>query len=287
LFEGVNDPLNGLRITIQPRSQDARVHSDLAAANPWQMTNYIQRHISVELLSSNPHALSIGRLVPVITENDHSVVAAATRVSRRVGVPACASTQDRQSARAGCSCCREPSALNDRIADVPRQEPTAMPRSISRTQGPSELAAALYPDDLRHRIVQAGNEHRLLRLTYHGITRLVEPYSFAVRQRKDGIAQEYLFAWDCTGGRSGPGIKTFVHYNIRELEVTDAGFKPRFDVELTEVDTSGPHDRSEGPSVCGGISGVVRRERRNPRTAEPIRRTSYVVRTIEQREMKR
>ena len=60
-------------------------------------------------------------------------------------------------------------------------------------------------------ILQAGSDLTLLHVTYNGIEREVEPYSLAFKRRKDGVAQEYLYGWDLTGGRtSGPGIKTFL-----------------------------------------------------------------------------
>ena len=45
---------------------------------------------------------------------------------------------------------------------------------------------AYFPSHLRSPILQAGNEQRLLRLMYDGVSRLVEPYSLVYKQRKDG-----------------------------------------------------------------------------------------------------
>jgi hypothetical protein len=47
------------------------------------------------------------------------------------------------------------------------------------------------------------------------------------KRRGDGLGQEYFYAWDQTGGRSsGPGIKTFLDYDIQDLQPTDEIFEP-------------------------------------------------------------
>lgn len=62
---------------------------------------------------------------------------------------------------------------------------------------------------LRMPIMEAGGDRRLVRLTYDGVTRIVEPYALAYKRRKDGHAEEYLYVYDRTGGRSSPpGIKS-------------------------------------------------------------------------------
>jgi hypothetical protein len=58
---------------------------------------------------------------------------------------------------------------------------------------------AYFPSHLRSPILQAGNEQRLLRLTYDGVSRLVEPYSLVYKQRKDGHREEYLYVYDANG----------------------------------------------------------------------------------------
>ena len=96
-------------------------------------------------------------------------------------------------------------------------------------------AGAYFPADLRNPILQAGSERRLLRLTYDGVTRLVEPYQLAFKRRKDGIAQEYLYVWDRTGGRSGPGIKALLNGKVQSIEVTDEIFEPQFTMRITKA----------------------------------------------------
>lgn len=97
------------------------------------------------------------------------------------------------------------------------------------------LAHAFYPAHLRNPILEAGGSRKLLRLTYEGVSRIVEPYSLAFKRRGDGAANEYFFVWDRVGGRSGPGIKALFHYKIRDLEILEEAFEPRFPVELTKA----------------------------------------------------
>jgi predicted nucleotidyltransferase component of viral defense system len=97
------------------------------------------------------------------------------------------------------------------------------------------MAPAFYPAELRNLILQAGSERKLLRVTYHGATRLVEPSSLAFKRTKAGVAQEYWYAWDVTGGNSGPGIKTFCNYDVVDMQMTDQTFEPRFPIELSKA----------------------------------------------------
>jgi hypothetical protein len=112
------------------------------------------------------------------------------------------------------------------------------------------VSQAFYPSQLRNPILQAGSEKRLLKVTYDGVTRLVEPYSLNYKRRTDGVAQEYFYVWDRTGGRSsGPGIKTFFNYKVQRLELTNQRFEPRFPIELSKAgdsDRSGHFARSTG-----------------------------------------
>lgn len=93
-----------------------------------------------------------------------------------------------------------------------------------------------FPAQYRSLILEAGSERRLMRLTYDGREREVEPYSLAYKRRKDGEAFEYFYVYDRTGGReSGPGIRSLFHHKIQKLSVTDEIFVPRFDIELSKA----------------------------------------------------
>lgn len=133
---------------------------------------------------------------------------------------------------------------------------------------------AFYPSRLRNPILEAGAGLRLIKVTYHGVTRIMEPYSLVFKRRiSDGVAQEYLYAWDRTGGlQSGPGIKTLLHYDIQALSVLDETFKPRYDVTLSKA----------GDSSQSGYFTGTRRSRTSPssasmRRARPRTGPRYVI----------
>lgn len=132
--------------------------------------------------------------------------------------------------------------------------------------GRSELA--FYPSRLRNPILEAGAGRKLIKVTYHGVTRIMEPYSLVFKRRRDGVAQEYFYTWDRTGGRQfGPGIKTLMHYDVQALEIMDATFEPRFEVTLSKAGDSsqtGYFVGSAGPRPSTRSATTARRRR--PRT---------------------
>jgi len=76
-----------------------------------------------------------------------------------------------------------------------------------------------FPVEYRNTIFEAGTSMTMLDIVYDGIRRMVEPYSLVYKERKDGVAREYLYVYDTIGGRtSGPSIKAFVHTNIQEIK---------------------------------------------------------------------
>jgi predicted nucleotidyltransferase component of viral defense system len=94
-------------------------------------------------------------------------------------------------------------------------------------------ALAYFPSNLRSPIMEAGSDRRLMRLTYDGISRIVEPYSLSYKQRKDGRREEYFYVWDRTGGRnSGPGLKALLNQKIQNVQILDEKFEPRYAIEL-------------------------------------------------------
>ena len=94
---------------------------------------------------------------------------------------------------------------------------------------------AFYLPALRTKIMDAGREKALMRMRYDGATRVIEPYALNYKVRKDGVGQEYLFAYDRTGGTSGPGMKTFLHGKVSELEILEEKFEPQFEIELSKA----------------------------------------------------
>src|SRR5258708_39802189 len=92
-----------------------------------------------------------------------------------------------------------------------------------------------FPSTFRAEIMEAARLHRLLRLVYDGLERSVEPYALAYKRRRDGIAREYFYAWDLTGGRSGQvGIKSYTADKIHSVTIAEETFEPRFPIELAK-----------------------------------------------------
>ena len=98
-----------------------------------------------------------------------------------------------------------------------------------------EVPLLFFPSHLRNPIMEAGSSMTLLKVTYDGIQRLVEPYSLKYKVRKDGVGREYFYAYDRIGGQSGPGIKAFVSNKVESIENTSETFEPRFLVELSKA----------------------------------------------------
>ena len=93
-----------------------------------------------------------------------------------------------------------------------------------------------FPPNFRNVIMEAGYSLTLLDIVYNRVQRLVEPYSLVYKRRQDGIAREYLYVYDLSGGKSRTqSIKTFVHTNIQSIRNTDKTFEPRLPVELSKA----------------------------------------------------
>jgi predicted nucleotidyltransferase component of viral defense system len=125
----------------------------------------------------------------------------------------------------------------------------------------ARLAGTYFPAELRNPILRAGSDMTLLRLTYDNVTREVEPYALVFKRRTDGIAREYFYGYDRTGGRaSGPGIKSFVREGIQRIENTDTTFEPQYSVELSKAgDRATPGYFTRPFSSRGGRAGRAAR----------------------------
>lgn len=100
----------------------------------------------------------------------------------------------------------------------------------------ARTALDYFTADRRSLIMEAGRLQRLLEVTYKGHTRVVEPYSLAYKRRQDGVAREYFYVHDRTGGSSGQaGIKTFTNDNLTALRMLDETFEPRYPIELAKA----------------------------------------------------
>ena len=102
--------------------------------------------------------------------------------------------------------------------------------------GGSSSELAFYPADLRNKIMTAGQNKKLLRMTYDGYTRDVEPYSLKYKVTKDGTGREYFWGYDRTGGRSQTqSIKAFLNQSVQSMEVTNEDFEPRYEIEVSKA----------------------------------------------------
>lgn len=127
---------------------------------------------------------------------------------------------------------------------------------------PSFGPSIYFPAQMRNPIIDAGSEKKLLAITYDGIRREVEPYALAFKQRTDGHAEEYLYVWDRTGGRtSQTGIKTFVSARVQGIEPLAETFEPRFEIELAKAGEQWNKSYFGKPfgSRVPGVPGVARR----------------------------
>lgn len=139
------------------------------------------------------------------------------------------------------------------------------------------MAYAFYPSRLRNPIMQAAADRKLLKVTYHHATRLMEPYALTFKRRKsDGVGHEYLYAYDRTGGNSGPGIKTMFAHDVQALEVTDIDFEPRFEIQLAKAGDSSKSGYFTGtPGPRGRPSGrPASRPRRTPSSSRGL---TYII----------
>ena len=127
---------------------------------------------------------------------------------------------------------------------------------------------AFFPAEFRNPIMAAGRNQTLLRLTYSGYTREVEPYALYYKQAQGQRAREYFYAYDRTGGSSGvASIKSFVADGVQQIEETDTKFEPRFTIELAKAGEPAPKSYFGGAfsSRRKSIRSRVRRTTRRPR----------------------
>jgi predicted nucleotidyltransferase component of viral defense system len=113
--------------------------------------------------------------------------------------------------------------------------------SIFETTGMAHhISDAFFPAALRNLFLDAGSGARLMEITYDGARRTVEPYALSYKRPKDGIAREYLYVWDRTGGNSGtPGIRSLVNPKVLDPKILDETFEPQFEIELSKAGETG------------------------------------------------
>jgi predicted nucleotidyltransferase component of viral defense system len=120
-------------------------------------------------------------------------------------------------------------------------------------------------------IFEAGRLQRLLRIVYEGVSRIVEPYSLTFKRRKDGVASEYFYAWDRSGGHSGHiGIKSFFSEKVQSIQMTEESFVPRFPIELVK-----------GPGYFAKPFSATPRTHRTPSRRSTTSYSSGITYTVE------
>lgn len=93
-----------------------------------------------------------------------------------------------------------------------------------------------FASDHRNLILDAGSSRKLMKLKYHGVERIIEPYALAYKRAAGKPAREYFYAYDRTGGRSSsPSIKSFLNSDVEEISMTEDSFEPRYEIELSKA----------------------------------------------------
>lgn len=135
---------------------------------------------------------------------------------------------------------------------------------------PAGRGLSFYGTTYRDTIMEAGRLRQILRLVYDGFERFVEPYALAFKRRNDGVAREYFYAWDLSGGRSGQtGIKSFIADKVQAVQLTERTFEPRFPIELAKGGSYfGANSFPSGTRTSSGLRGFMRsrstRRRKTP-----------------------
>lgn len=97
--------------------------------------------------------------------------------------------------------------------------------------------SAFFPVQFRNPIMQAGRTQTLLKMTYKGSERMVEPYALKYKEPKSRSPREYFYVHELSGGSQGPGIRTYVAENVQSIENTETKFTPRegYEIELCKA----------------------------------------------------
>ncbi len=94
---------------------------------------------------------------------------------------------------------------------------------------------AYFGPDLRLPIMKAGREQTLLKIRYNGKDRIVEPYSLKYLEKKSGVAREYFYVFNRSGGSNPPGIRSLVPEGFESIENTEEKFTPQYQIELSKA----------------------------------------------------
>ena len=138
------------------------------------------------------------------------------------------------------------------------------------------VSDAFFPAELRNLILEAGSETRLMRITYDGVERIVEPYSLTYKRPKSGRPREYFYVWDRVGGNSGPGIKALVNPKVLNPVILEETFEPRYEVELSKAGEEAQKGYFSGGRRATGSARKPSKQRR-PRMSPYSGGPKYVV----------
>lgn len=117
----------------------------------------------------------------------------------------------------------------------------------------------------RNAIMEAGAGRKVLRLTYDGVERMVEPYALSYKQAAGKPAREYFYGYDRTGGRtSPPGIKSFLNTGVQRIDLTDDVFEPRYEIELSKAGEEARRGYFGRQFRAEGRTSQARRPSRSP-----------------------
>lgn len=140
----------------------------------------------------------------------------------------------------------------------------------------THTARRYYPAEYRNLIFDGASSRTLIKLTYDHYERFVEPYSLAYKRRKDGVAQEYFYAYDRTGGRSRrAGIKAFLNENVQSINSTNEKFEPQFPIAISKMGEKGDKAYFSAPFRGKGVLGG--RSNRSTKTVSWGTKKVYVV----------
>lgn len=97
-------------------------------------------------------------------------------------------------------------------------------------------AQSVYFDpEARAKIMQAGRTQTLMKVRYQGYDRIVEPYSLKYLKVKSGEWYEYFYAYNRTGGKSEPGMRSFLPGPLESIENTDEKFELKYPIEVSKA----------------------------------------------------
>lgn len=117
-------------------------------------------------------------------------------------------------------------------APVPRVQ-FGRPLAVRALGRGAPAGPGIWPDTVygskMDRVRYAARNRLLARVAYHGVTRLVEPYSL----RMPGTGNLLLYVFELERGFGpGEGIKAFKVAELGDVQVTDRPFQPQYLVEL-------------------------------------------------------